>query len=652
MSERVLPGQQPTNALQCSNAACGATYTSVVQQCLMCGSLLRGTTLGVRFQIEALLGRGGMGAVYRATDLTLNRAVAIKVLSPSGGFVGGNASELRMRFFREARLAAQLDHPNIVPVLHFDSDGPLAYLVMPLLTGGTLSQRTRKHEPTDPTLVSNWLRQIAAALDFAHQRPQPIIHRDVKPGNFLFHEDGRLCLADFGVARILAGESSETAQLTRAGVVLGSLSYMAPEQVNGQAAPASDQYSTGVMLYELLTGALPFEGGDNYSLIVQHASVTPEPPSTLVSGFPSGLDAVILRTLAKRPEDRFPTMSALSVAFRDALASAPTAYLTPKEKASAPVALPTTARIHAPQDDDPRGEMYTEAATFHPPGYDRYAAWQRPSQSLHPGQPPITPPPNPRRITPLRVVAFGGLALLLCFLALAGVSALRNNRNTTQAGASATATQLAATSTPAEAAQELAILQAAEGHEPIYQDSLLRTGHKAGWVLTAPARFESDGLHLPLPTHGDNKQTSSNPTTTAQQKALINPSLIEVNVTFTGASIYYGFAFFSLTLPAHALFLNTTGGYAVAYLYEKNNVQFGETTTNPALRLTPGTTYQLEVLLQENQFVIFLNKQWVATVPFSPPFSHAISFALFSIGTSGQPAGEVAYSHLTIYPIA
>jgi serine/threonine protein kinase len=634
--------------LQCSNAACGATFASAVQQCLTCGSLLRGMTLGGRFRIEMLLGRGGMGAVYRATDLTLNRAVAIKVLSPSGGFVGGNASELRMRFFREARLAAQLDHPNIVPVLHFDSDGPLAYLVMPLLTGGTLSQRMRPRQPMDPTLVSHWLRQIAAALDFAHQRPQPIIHRDVKPGNFLFHEDGRLCLADFGVARILAGETSETAQLTRAGVVLGSLSYMAPEQVSGQAIPASDQYSTGVMLYELLTGVLPFEAADNYGLIVQHASVTPDPPGIHAPGLPSGLDAVVLRALAKRPEERFPTMSALAVAFRDALASAPTTYLEPP-KVSRPIPLPATAAIQHAPDDDPRGEMYTEAATFHaPPGYDRYAAWQHPSQSLHPGQPPYKPPQ--RRITPLRVALFGGLALLLCFIGLVGVSALKN-KTTAQVGASATATQPAATSTPAEAAKELAILQAAEDHEPIYQDSLLRLGHKAGWVLTSPARFEGDGLHLPIATRGDNKQNTT-PTTTAQQRALVNPSLIEVNVTFTGAAVTYGFAFFSATVPAHALFLNTAGGYQVAYLYQNNNTQFDQPVSNPALALTPGSTYQLELLLQENQYVIFLNKQWVATVPFSPPFAHAIAFALFSIGTKGQPPAEVIFSHLTIYPIA
>jgi serine/threonine protein kinase len=647
MSDTLLPGQQPTSALQCSNPACGATFTSVVQQCLTCGSLLRGMTLGGRFQIEILLGRGGMGAVYRALDLTLNRAVAIKVLSPSGGFVGGNASELRMRFFREARLAAQLDHPNIVPVLHFDSDGPLAYLVMPLLTGGTLSQRMRRHEPLDPTLVSHWLRQIAAALDFAHQRPQPIIHRDVKPGNFLFHEDGRLCLADFGVARILAGETSETAQLTRAGVVLGSLSYMAPEQVNGQAVPASDQYSTGVMLYELLTGVLPFESSDNYSLIVQHASVTPEPPSSHAPGLPSGLDAVVLRTLAKRPEERFPTMSMLAVAFRDALSSAPTAHLAPP-KVSAPILLPATTSVYAAPDDDPRGEMLTEAATFQPPNFDRYAAWQRPSQSLHPGQPFITPPP--RRITPLRVALFGGLALLLCFIALVGVSALRNNRPT-QAGASVTATQPAATSTPTEAAQELAILQAAEGHEPVYQDSLVRQEHRSGWVLTSPARFANDGLHLPIIVRKDNRPNNDNQTT-ARQNTPVNSSLIEVNVTFTGENVAYGLAFLSLVPPSHALFLNTAGGYQAAYLYPKNT-RFDQQNINPVLALTPGNTYQLELLLQENQFVIFLDKTWVATVPLSTPFTHAISFVLFSIASNNQAtAADVIFSALTIYPIA
>src|SRR5215831_14332012 len=192
MNQQEQSGALEASASQCSNPTCQATFTTPVQHCLTCGALLKDALISGRFRVEALLGRGGMGAVYRATDLALERAVALKVLAPSAGLAGDAPQELRARFFREGRVAAQLDHPNIVPVLHFDIDGPLAYLVMPMLTGGTLAQRLCPGQPTDPVLVAGWLQHIAAALDFAHQRPQPIIHRDVKPGNLLFHADGRL----------------------------------------------------------------------------------------------------------------------------------------------------------------------------------------------------------------------------------------------------------------------------------------------------------------------------------------------------------------------------------------------------------------------------------------------------------------------------
>lgn len=130
MNQQEQSGEHQSPASQCSNASCQATFTSPVQHCLTCGALLKGTLLSGCFRVEELLGRGGMVAVYRATDLALGRAVAVKVLAPGSGVAGDAPQELRARFFREARVAAQLDHPNIVPVLHFDIDGPLAYLVM------------------------------------------------------------------------------------------------------------------------------------------------------------------------------------------------------------------------------------------------------------------------------------------------------------------------------------------------------------------------------------------------------------------------------------------------------------------------------------------------------------------------------------------
>jgi|GEM_PF-1853670 len=664
MNQHGPSGAQPAPTWQCSNPACQASFAAPVQQCLTCGALLTTTLLSERFRIEALLGRGGMGAVYRASDLALGRQVAVKVLAPSAGLAGDAPQELRARFFREARVAAQLDHPNIVPVLHFDIDGPLAYLVMPLLVGGTLAQRVRPRQPADPALVAGWLRQIAAALDFAHQRPQPIVHRDVKPSNLLFHEDGRLCLADFGIARVVAGsESRESAQITRAGVVMGSLSYMAPEQINGRAVPASDQYSTGVLLYELLTGALPFDAADQYGLIIQHVSATPPLPSEHAPGLPPGGDAVVMRALAKHPEDRFPTVTALAEAFEQALSGAPSARLAGEAtpRATLPVApRPTFPLADVRPEassliDDPRGDLPTQAATRlrPPPGWP--PAFHG-TQVMAPGAPPLQQPSAPPRRHRRWVIALAGglLALCLCVAALGALSKLGQIPKMTT---SATAT----TSRPSPTAAldpHLALLRATERNKSLFHDGLT-SGHD--WQRNGAARFASDGLHLPSGGNaGGNAQDDTKQTSAAfHEKLRLSDCDLEVDLRFTGASVTYGFLFLPLAQINHALGLSSDGSYQVSTVIRAGK-NFNNTDPRSGsdlrLQLFPDMTYHLAVLIQGDQLSLFLGSQqqtlqYILTITYTPAFNGSGVLALANFTGNGQP-NDLTFSNLIIYPLS
>ncbi len=629
------------------------------RQCANCGALLSGQILSGRFRIEALLGQGGMGAVYRATDLTLSRTVALKALTPGVGTIGGIPSDVRARFFREAQLAAQLDHPNIVQVLHFDSDGPMVYLVMPLLNGGTLAQRLRQRRPIDPMLALGWLRQIGAALDYAHQRPQPIIHRDVKPGNLLFHEDGRLCLADFGIARVASETGAgDAAQITRTGVILGSLQYMAPEQISGHAIPASDQYSTGVVLYEMLTGVLPFDSADSYALMMQHLSVTPAPPGKFIPTLPPGVDGVVMRALAKEPAQRFPTVSALAAAFEGALTGAPTAQLPGQ-------ALPRLTRQITPgfnglppesltqSAGDPRGEMPTRAATnlhasagWAPPG-------SRPSTIERPGQPPKAPPPARQRNTLVIVLGSVLAVLLLCGLGLAGLSQLHLN-NTPSAGATSTASHSSPVPTHTAVPNAFTLaLRNAESRKPLFEDTLL-DGNR-GWIPSNGARFEEGtGLILPGSGQGDGgyaRAKKGDGGSAYRPLELPAKCAVEFDVTYSGTPASYGFGLLTASLGGHVLALSSAGAYGL--VYAKNGLQ-GEQAliyqNEPGLALQEGQGYHIAVLIQSDQMALFLNGNFITSFTFSQVFKGSRIFALANFASANSPGGDVTLQNLDIYP--
>ena len=251
-----------------------------------------GKTLADRYRIDALLGRGGMGAVYRAHDLRLGRDVAVKVVEG-----GGLGIEARRRLLHEARAAATLNHPHIVAVHDAGEAGDQPFVVMELVSGGSL----RGHPPLGFTQVIAVGRQLCEALEHAHDKG--IVHRDLKPENVLIAEDGHpeVKLADLGLA--ITGTDS---RLTQSGMLLGTAAYMAPEQAMGVPVDGrADLYALGALLYEMVAGRPPFPGDDPIAVVSQHLHAPVVPAITYRPDLPPALDALILKLLAKRPEDRF-----------------------------------------------------------------------------------------------------------------------------------------------------------------------------------------------------------------------------------------------------------------------------------------------------------------------------------------------------------
>ncbi|WP_376796090.1 protein kinase [Thermogemmatispora sp.] len=306
--------------LRCPNPRCQASYPEGTFQCSkpFCQCLLPGAVVAGRYIVEQLLGLGGMGAVYRARDSFDEQDVALKILSLH--IANMDSATAAERFKREARYAHQLRHKNIVPVLNFGQDGRLLYLVMPLVTGGTLKALLKDEKPLSPELALRYLSDLAAALDAVHAHPQRIVHRDVKPSNLLIHQDdGRLVLTDFGIARAMEREPP----LTQRGWALGTQHYIAPEQEKGHAEPASDIYSMGVVAYQMFTGLLPFQ-----AIVRSHSAELP-PPSQLNPALNPEVDAAILRAMHIDPAQRWPSARAFADAVEVALSLAPTVIMPP-----------------------------------------------------------------------------------------------------------------------------------------------------------------------------------------------------------------------------------------------------------------------------------------------------------------------------------
>ncbi|SDO76573.1 serine/threonine protein kinase [Microbacterium testaceum StLB037] len=260
--------------------------------------------LSGRYRVDDLIGRGGMASVYRGYDQTLGRTVAIKVLKAD---LAGDAA-FRTRFRLEAQAASRMAHPTIVRVFDAGEDvetgvdgheRPVPYIVMELVHGRLLKDVIAEGPvPTDDAL--RYVDGILEALEYSHRAG--VVHRDIKPGNVMITDSGRVKVMDFGIARAVSDSSSTVAETT---AIVGTAAYFSPEQAKGESVDArADLYSTGVVLYELLTGRPPFRGDTPVAVAYQHVSEAPVPPSEIVETVPRALDAIVLRALAKDPFQR------------------------------------------------------------------------------------------------------------------------------------------------------------------------------------------------------------------------------------------------------------------------------------------------------------------------------------------------------------
>jgi formylglycine-generating enzyme required for sulfatase activity/serine/threonine protein kinase len=274
---------------------------------------LTGQKLG-QYELREILGVGGMGAVYRGYQANLKRYVAVKVLSQLT-----QQRDALERFNREAETSAALEHPNIIHIYDYGTQRGISYLVMQLLSGGSLAERVAQHAESDQPLpslgeVAELLKRLGSALDYAHSKG--VIHRDIKPSNVMFDNHGTPYLVDFGIAKL----AQVTSGLTASGVVIGTWNYMAPEQWRAEElTAATDQYALAVMAYALVTGVMPFEAPTPAGIMHKHLNEMPTPPHVHRADVPQAVTNVLERAMAKRATERFPTCVAFAQAFERAI---------------------------------------------------------------------------------------------------------------------------------------------------------------------------------------------------------------------------------------------------------------------------------------------------------------------------------------------
>ncbi len=360
-----------------------------------------GQTLG-HYRVLRPLGYGGSAAVFLALDINLQREVALKVFQPAAG----EAQDFLRRFVREARVLAQLDHPNILPIYDYGEQDDRAFLVVPYMAGGSLREWLRGRGPVPPQQVMQLVGQALNALQYAHDRG--LIHRDIKPGNMLFKADGTLLLADFGLVKVTATQGTmpplDTTRSISAPAITGTPEYMAPEQINGQVVPASDIYAMGVVLYEMLTAVRPFTAETYMAVLMRHLYEQPQPMRALNPRISHALEAVVMRALEKDPARRYQRPAHLRRDLEQAIAeeqveTAPTPAL-PATASSSPVSPPLASGASAAQ----LSQIAYQATPITP-------SHQTPSGLADPGFSPASARPAPLRRA--RSLLFGLLILVL-----------------------------------------------------------------------------------------------------------------------------------------------------------------------------------------------------------------------------------------------
>jgi serine/threonine protein kinase len=412
---------------------------------------LIGTRLGASI-LERPLGIGGMGAVYLARQARPHRQVAVKVLRPQLAADPDAWKVFLARFRHEADATAALDHANIVPIYEFGEDSDLAYLVMPYLADGSLADLLTREGPLPPGRALAYLAQAAAALDYAHAHG--IVHRDVKPSNLLLHPDGRLLLADFGIARITGGieagpdssptfSASEDASLTLAGRAMGTPQFMAPEQIRSESvAPAADIYALGMVAYAMLAGKPAFDGDTSEEVLRRQLYERPPRLTAQRRDLPMQMEEVLRWALAKSPAERPSSAGAFVRALKDA-SRGRTLGSTMASATSHSAVFPSATRANPASHYGPRtgpaqpsldGTYGHNAQTVFDAGpAPRFGGFGAPPQwpgaAAAGGAYPYPSRPQRRRRTWLAIVAAAGVVVLLVVVLCRLASELPGGKN-------------------------------------------------------------------------------------------------------------------------------------------------------------------------------------------------------------------------------
>lgn len=665
---------------------------------------LEGKVLG-RYELRRLVGKGGMANVYEAYDRQTRRRVAVKVFKRED-------EDMLRRFIREAQLMAALRHNHLVPIYdtgEYELDGfTRYYIVMPFMEGGTLRARIRR-SPLSLAEACRAIREIASALGYIHS--QGIIHRDIKASNVLLSEDGGCYLTDFGIARI----TTDTTNLTSTGNVLGTVDYVAPElfELDRRADIRSDLYSLGVLLFEMVTGRLPFYAENQIALVSMHMNKRPPSPRSIVPGIPMQAERVILKALEKKPEQRYASSLALADAFcravsgqgknnaqegREVVGAGTPECAAPGVRPGHLVLAPSSpgsgSAIPGARQFPLAGG--TEGYTF--PGRQPVVGTGLAGLSPVRAEPPAPPvsPPAPAASRPLYrrpwfslVLALG--ALLIIAVSVAALVVPRTNKGSSPGGAEQNSTtaasptrQLTVTPTPnftataqaaiaatataraqqtataiagvtataqAQASATAGVIQTATSGKPAYRDALNDPNNPT----TAAANWDQDSQCFFASDGYHAKEGSSlhgcKESANTYQDAAITVDMRIVSGEAGGLFFRINTAPFINTYAGYLFEVDSAGRYRilVSSNYSLNSTTLKDWAASPAIKHGNGAANLLQMIARGSNFFFYVNGVYLGQVSNADYTSGVVAFLARSDGT--MPT-EVVYSHLNVYPLS
>ena len=623
---------------------------------------LEGKLLG-RYELRKQIGSGGMAEVYEGYDPASQRIVAVKVFKKED-------EQMLRRFIREADLMRSLSNEHLVPI--FDSgscqiDGiSWYYIVMPFMQGGTLQARIHLASLSLQEACEA-LEEIADALDYMHGRD--IIHRDIKASNVLLDNNGHCLLADFGIARA----STDNTQLTNTGIVLGTVNYIAPELFDPdhhKANASSDLYSLGVLLFVMVTGRLPFSAENQIVLLNMHLTASPPLPSSIVPHIPPAVDEVIVRALAKKPEQRYATATALAEAFHRAVLSDEITKPNDAQQTAHSLLSMNVEQKNQPVSASARQLQPTQPAQVLPvvlastagiqsqPGMQTVGLSAQVSLSSAQNLPLPSVKPAQRTKRYILFTAITVLAvLLLIVVSVIGVavygSISPNVDATATARAGATVAAIAAVTATAKAhaTATAGVVATATSGTPTYTDPLNDASNTktvaVGWDgvdgKDSQCLFQQDGYHV-VQTATSNLHACQEPTY-SYGDATISMSLTILSGHSGGIFLRFSKGFLG-TYNGYMFEIDSGGDYKLSSFAGKT---LQDWTPSPYLRVGYNVANKLAVIMSGNTFALYANGSYLTTLTDSSSQFASGNIALFASATDA--ATEVVFSNLNVYPL-